>query len=279
MFFLFANPCHAIKIGLQTGVSEAAVGTSVKGALFDAATGRLICNLDAMKGYLLQPYRDTIAIRINDTFYKLKSDSIIIRPETSGFTSAKGKWYRGSVIVRNVQGKLTVINDVELEDYLKGVVPVEMSPSWHEEALKAQAIAARSYAMANLGKRTALGFDLFDTPDDQAYRGASAETAKTNTLVDETRGIVLTHDMKIVNAYYSASAGGRSKNAEDVWGGSLPYIHSVPSYDSNVKKMGHGVGMSQHGANNLAKSGHSAFAILQYFYNNVKFARIKQTNG
>jgi stage II sporulation protein D len=278
-FFILASPCHAIKIGLQTGVDNTAVGTSVKGVIIDANTNKQICNLEAMKGYALRPYNDTIAIKIDGNFYKLKSDSIIIKPSTSGFTSTKSRWYRGHLIVQNKNGKLTVINDVELEDYIKGVVPSEMSPSWHEEALKAQAIAARSYALANIGKRSALGFDLFDTPDDQAYRGASAETAKTNNLVDSTKGIVLTHDMKVVNAYYSASAGGQSLNSKDVWGGSLPYIHSVPSYDGNVKKMGHGVGMSQHGANNLAKGGKSAFQILQYFYNDVKFAKIKQNNG
>ncbi len=278
IFLLFANPCHAIKIGLQTGADDAAIGTSARGVIVDANTHKTVCYLESMKGYALKPYNNTIAIKIDGTFYKLKSDNIVIKPETEGFTSAKSRWYRGHLIVRNINGKLTVINEVDLEDYIRGVVPSEMSSSWHEEALKAQAIAARSYALANLGKRASLGFDLLDTPQDQAYKGASGETPKTNSLVDSTKGIVLTYDMKVVNAYYSASAGGKSLNAEDVWGGSLPYIHSVPSYDGHVKKSGHGVGMSQHGANNLAKTGKDAFQILQYFYNNVKFARIKQNN-
>jgi stage II sporulation protein D len=176
--------------------------------------------------------------------------------------------------VQNKSGKLTVINNVELEDYIKGVVPAEMPSGWESEAHKAQAIAARSYALANLGKRAALGFDLKDTPEDQAYGGASVETTKTNTAVEDTKGLVLTYNMKVVNAFYSASAGGQTLNTKDVWGGSLPYIRSVPSYDGNVKKNGHGVGMSQHGANNLAREGYNAYQILQYFYNDVKFARV-----
>ena len=78
--------------------------------------------------------------------------------------------------------------------------------------------------------------------------------------------------MKVINAYYSASAGGQTN--VDSWGGSLPYLRSVPSFDENVKKNGHGVGMSQHGANNLAKQGYNAYQILQYFYKDVKFARV-----
>ena len=78
--------------------------------------------------------------------------------------------------------------------------------------------------------------------------------------------------MKVINAYYSASAGGQTNT--NSWGTSLPYLRSVPSFDDNVKKNGHGVGMSQHGANNLAKQGYNAYQILQYFYNDVKFAKV-----
>jgi len=275
LFFL-ALPCHAIKIGLINDATSISAGTSVKGVIIDANTNKTICELDAMKGYELRPYNDIMSIKIDGKFYKVKSDYIVIKPLEAGFISTKGKWYRGTLVVRNKVGKLSVVNDVELEDYIKGVVPAEMPSGWHEEALKAQAVAARSYALANLGKRASLGFDLKDTPEDQAYGGASAETPKTNAAVDETKGVVITYDMKVISAFYSASAGGQSANSKDVWGGSLPYIRSVPSYDDNVKKNGHGVGMSQHGANNLAKEGYNAYQILKYFYSDVKFARIKQ---
>jgi stage II sporulation protein D len=80
--------------------------------------------------------------------------------------------------------------------------------------------------------------------------------------------------MKIISAYYTASAGGMTLNSSSVWGGYTPYLHSVPSFDDEVGKKGHGVGMSQHGANNLAKQGYNAYQILQYFYQNVKFAKL-----
>lgn len=269
---VFASPSFAIKIGLQTEVTSSAIGTSVKGTIIDANTNHAVCDLDAMRGYEIKPYHNLMAILYKGTYYKINSDNIVIKTLSPGFVSAKGKWYRGIIMIQNKNGKLTVINNVPLEDYIKGVVPSEMPSSWATEAHKAQAIAARSYALANLGKRAKYGYDLKDTPEDQAYGGASKETPDTNYAVDETKGIVLTYNMKVINAYYSASAGGQTN--VNSWGSSLPYLRSVPSFDDNVKKNGHGVGMSQHGANNLANQGYNAYQILQYFYKDVKFARV-----
>lgn len=269
---IFANPCYAIKIGLQTDVGSASVGTSVKGTIIDANTNKTVCDLDAMKGYEIKPYHNLMAINYKGTYYKIESDNIVIKPASAGFVSAKGRWYRGIIMIQNKNGKLTVINNVPLEEYIRGVVPAEMPSGWAYEAHKAQAIAARSYALANLGKRARYGYDLKDTPEDQAYNGASAETAGTNSAVEETKGIVLTYNTKVISAYYSASAGGQTN--VNSWGSSVPYLRSVPSFDDNVKKNGHGVGMSQHGANNLAKQGYNAYQILQYFYKDVKFAKV-----
>ena len=149
-----------------------------------------------------------------------------------------------------------------------------MPSKWNYEALKAQAIAARSYAIANRGKRASHGYDLKDTPEDQAYGGASSETATTNSAVIETKGEVITYNRKIIPAYYSASAGGHTRNSGSVWNKDLPFLKSVPSFDEDVKKNGHGLGMSQHGANRLAQNGYSAYQILTYYYNNVKFGKL-----
>lgn len=269
---IISNPSYAIKIGLLTQVDEAGVGTNVNGRMIDVNTNKTVCTSDAMKGYVLVPYKNEIAVKSGGHFYSLGTAAIVLRPDTNGYVSTKGKWYHGKLMVKNVNNKLIVINDVDLENYLKGVVPSEMPASWEYEALKAQAIAARSFALANLGKQAKNGYDLKDNTEDQAYGGASAETNKTNKAVDETHGLVLTYDMKIISAYYSASAGGMT--SASVWGGYAPYLHSVPSFDENVKKNGHGVGMSQHGANNLAKQGYNAYQILEYFYQNIKFAKL-----
>lgn len=273
-FLLFIQPCFAIKIGLQTQVNKAYLGTSTQGEIIDCKTNKLIFVMEKMKGYEFKAYKDIIAIKVDGKFCKINSNKIVIKPEEGGFVSVKRKWYRGHFQLINDGLGLTVINDVPLEEYLQGVVPSEMPSSWEHDAHKAQAIAARSYALANLGKRAKFGYDLKDTSEDQAYGGASAETVNTNDAVSETEGIVLIYDGKIIPAFYSASAGGKTSSSGQVWTKDLAWLKSVPSYDDGIKKKGHGVGMSQYGANNLAKKGYNAYQILKYFYANTKFAKV-----
>lgn len=275
MLLLFSTkPSEAIKIGLQTDVSRTYIGASTPAQIIDCNTNKLIFVMDKMQGYEFKPYRDFIAIKVDGDFKKIKSNRVVIKPEEDGFISVKKKWYRGHFQLVNDGVGLTVINELPIEEYIQGVVPAEMPSGWEHDAHKAQAIAARSYALANLGKRAKHGYDLKDTPEDQAYGGASVETPHTNDAVSETEGIVLIHSGKIIPAYYSASAGGHTKNASQVWTQDLAYIKAVPSFDDGIKKNGHGVGMSQYGANNLAKKGYNAYQILKYFYANTKFARI-----
>lgn len=277
IYIFMAMPCFAIKIGLQTRVGKTFIGASTPAEIIDVKTNKLLYVMDKMKGYEFKPYRsDMIAIKIDGQFRKIKTSQIVIKPEEDGFVSVKRKWYRGHFKVINDGGALTVMNDLPLEDYIRGVVPSEMPSGWEIEAHKAQAIAARSYALANMGKRGKYGYDLKDTPEDQAYGGASAETTRTNQAVIDTEGIVLVCQGKIVPAYYSASAGGQTRSAGQVWLTDLPFIKSVPSFDDGIKKNGHGVGMSQYGANNLAKRGYNGYQILKYFYANTKFARLKE---
>ena len=270
----FIQPCFAIKIGLQTSVNKTFIGASTQAEIIDCNTNKLLFIMEKMEGYEFKAYKNIIAIKVDGEFKKINSNRIVIKPEENGFVSVKRKWYRGHFMLINDGVGLTVINDIPIEDYLQGVVPSEMPSSWEHEAHKAQAIAARSYALANLGKRAKDGYDLKDTPEDQAYGGASAETQQTNDAVSETEGLVLIYDGKIIPAYYSASAGGHTKDASQVWTKDLAFIKAVPSFDDGIKKNGHGVGMSRYGANNLAKKGYNAYQILKYFYANTKYARI-----
>ena len=277
LFFSVSFPANAIKIGLLEDQKTISTGVSTAGSIYDATTGKGIMKLQAMSKYILKNSRTTIQIKINGKFYPLHSKNIKITTNNNkGFVLAKERWYRQSLIVMKTQDGLTVINDIDLELYLCGVVPSEMPSKWHTEAHKAQAIAARSYALANLGKRSSKGYDLKDTPEDQAYGGASSETAKTTKAVSDTLGQVLVHNGKIIPAYYHASAGGKTKNSGKVWNKNLPYIHSVPSFDRQVGKSGHGVGMSQYGANYLANKGYNAYQILGYFYTNVRLRTLPQ---
>ncbi len=274
IFFTSATKAEAIKIGLQSDMPETIIASSVKGTISDKFSGRIICAIEPMQSYRIRAKKNGIEITINHIKYDLGTNSITITPTSSGYVCAKNRWYRGRLIIENNNKVLTVINDVKLEDYLLGVVPCEMPSSWPEEALKAQAIAARSYAIANLGKNSSRGYDLKDNTEDQAYGGATSETTRTNQVVAKTFGIVVTQNKQVITAYYCASAGGKTKNTGDVWNKDLPYLRSVPSYDGELKQMGHGIGMSQHGANNLAKQGYNAYQILAYYYNNIKFGKL-----
>ncbi len=265
---------EAIKIGIVDGASEAVIGTSKPASLYRPGMEKPIYQIEAMKPYRVKAMGDSIGIQIGGKYFNLGLSKIIVTPTSKGFISTKKRWYRGEFIVINNNGSLTIVNNIPLEEYILGVVPSEMPSKWNIEALKAQAIAARSYAIANRGKRASRGYDLKDTPEDQAYGGASSETAATNRAVAETKGIVVTYNKKIIPAYYSASAGGHTINSGEIWNKDLPFLRSVPSFDDGISKNGHGIGMSQHGANNLAAKGYNAYQILSYYYNNVKFGRL-----
>lgn len=144
--------------------------------------------------------------------------------------TVNGARYRGEVwILPNDNGGLTVVNRLYLEDYLRGVVPMEIghrAPS-EEAAVAAQAVAARSYAYTHLAGR-AQSYDMRSTVADQVYGGANAETPLGNAAVAETRGLVLTYHGVVVNAPYHSTCGGRTAAASEVWRtGDEPYLVSV----------------------------------------------------
>ncbi len=142
--------------------------------------------------------------------------------------------YRGVIEIRvNASNRFTVINELNLEDYLLGVVPAELSPAAfpEPEAIKAQAVAARTYAVKHRGQFMAEGFDICDTPACQVYRGAGDEQRMSNEAVAATRGELLTYGGKPVDAMYTSTCGGRTENVENVFDGpSLPYLVSRLCY-------------------------------------------------
>jgi stage II sporulation protein D len=129
--------------------------------------------------------------------------------------------YRGEFLVIPTpdQGGLTLINALDLESYLRGVVPWEIGRHKEDKlaALEAQAVAARTYTVSHLGARLDRGFDVFASVMDQVYRGSHDEDPLCNQAVESTRGLVLAHDGQPINAYYSACCGGTSSLIEEVW--------------------------------------------------------------
>ncbi|PWK08972.1 SpoIID/LytB domain-containing protein [Tumebacillus permanentifrigoris] len=136
--------------------------------------------------------------------------------------------YRGAILVQGYNKKPNVINYVSLDDYLYGVLPQEMSTGWPLEALKAQAVAARTYAARRIGGNKWGTADLSDDVWDQAYRGFSREASDTNAAVDGTQGQVLTYNGSLIEALFSSNNGGHNGDVKEIWGSSgYPYLTAV----------------------------------------------------
>ncbi|MEO8434849.1 MAG: SpoIID/LytB domain-containing protein, partial [Pyrinomonadaceae bacterium] len=147
--------------------------------------------------------------------------------ENSAPVRFNDKPYRGRLeVFANTRGSLTVVNVIGLEDYVKGVVPNELSPGGYPaiEALKAQAIAARTYALKNKGQFASSGFDILPTIRSQVYRGLSSEHPLSSRAVDETRGVVATYEGEPINALYTSTCGGRTENSENIFNDAIPYL-------------------------------------------------------
>lgn len=173
---------------------------------------------------------------------------IWVKPASSeGLIYVSGRWYRGAVQVIANDGQLLGVNHLDMESYLYSVVGAEMPPSWPLEALKSQAIAARSYALAHIARPSHSFYDLGDTPRWQAYRGVETETHSTLAAVEQTAGIVLSYKGAVVESLYAAS-------------------------DHIVRDVHKGFGMSQNGANQLAQQQYSFQQILAHFYPGTRLA-------
>ena len=137
-----------------------------------------------------------------------------------------GNGYRGMIRVRAEGGRVSAVNDVGLEPYIKGVVAWEMPASWHAEALKAQAVVARTYGLVS--RKTGQWYDLFDDTRSQVYGGIRAEDSRTSAAVDATRGEVVRSGGALAWTVYHSTSGGKTASREDEWGPpGIPYLVGV----------------------------------------------------
>jgi len=150
---------------------------------------------------------------------------------------ADGRPYRGVLELRRTPGgQITVVNEIDLESYLYGVIKGEVDPRWPPEAVRAQAVAARTLAVQRMlaarpavpGASTGAGFDLPATTDAQVYLGAAAEDPAATAAVDATRGLIVTYDSRPIFAAYHSNSGGHTEDSENVWGSLYPYLRGVP---------------------------------------------------
>ncbi|MBI3288142.1 MAG: SpoIID/LytB domain-containing protein [Elusimicrobia bacterium] len=148
----------------------------------------------------------------------LKSETRLV-PGAGARVKVDGNYYRGALILRLDPGQtVTVIEEIPLEDYLEGVLPHEMDPNWPLESLKAQAVVARTFAYANMGKFRKDGFDLTADTRSQVYRGLTLVNENVRAAVRQTRGEVLGYNGKLMRVYYHACCGGATTDAGAAWG-------------------------------------------------------------
>jgi len=227
-----------VRIGLNQNAStvtvRSALAFSVERHSTRSATFATVLAVDAsaplatLKKSELR-YRTTVELD-GDVVLAVPS-STHLRIEPSGAPlEIETRAYRGALeVFGNARHTLTIVNELPLEQYLLGVVPNELSPAafGQIEALKAQAVAARTYIQRNLGQSKNEGYDVCATDACQVYFGARTEDPLATQAVTETRGLVATYDGKPINALYSSTCGGRTEDAENIFGQPVPYLVST----------------------------------------------------
>ena len=218
------------------GVFRALVGDydSAAGASADAAARGIAGEAFSASAYCVAVTRTADASIIFEfdcgTDYSLGVRPISRSGEKTE-TWFKGYTYNGGFeYVRRTGGKLTVVNVVDIEDYVKGVITYEMSADWPLEALKAQALCARTYVASYIGSSTYYvnyGFDVTNDTYCQVYRGTNLSTDSSDRAVDETAGVYITYDGEPISAMFSSSHGGGSEDSENITGSVTPYLRGV----------------------------------------------------
>jgi stage II sporulation protein D len=187
------------------------------------------------KYYIIEQGSGSIVVESRESgilyLYAFTNGYFQMRPRSESnpyILNINGTRYRGEIEVRRLDySDMTVINILPLEQYLYGVVPCEIEPDSHTEALKAQAVAARTYTLNNINKYQGYGFDLCNTVYSQVYRGYDAEKPSTNSAVDDTAGKKVVYNGRLAQTYYFSSSGGQTEDSENVWGYEYPYLKSV----------------------------------------------------
>lgn len=234
-----------IRVGVVIDVETLAVATNDQGVIADAQ-GQILQSLSPDEAVSIAPTDG--GLQVGD---RVMANGIWIKPQSAnGLTFVNGKWYRGPLQIIWREKGLLAVNHTDLESYLYSVVGAEMPASWPLEALKSQAVAARSYALVHIARPASDYFDLGATPRWQAYNGVETETDTTQTAVEATRGILLSYDGGVVESLYA-------------------------SHESLVQEAHSGFGMSQNGANELAQRSYSYQQILAHFYPGTQLATLQ----
>jgi stage II sporulation protein D len=227
-----------VRVGIAVDTAAVEIGASAGFVLVESAAGERVV------GRAGAADRWTVSATAANQLRVVAADGRVVgtaagplaaRPERGSTLTIGGRPYRGTALVQAASpGRVTLINVLDMEAYLLGVVPHEIGRVGEDllEAAKAQAVAARTYAVAHRGRRSALGFDYYATVQDQVYGGAGSEHGVTDRSVRETAGEVLLFRGTPVEAYYHSTCAGRTAAIDEVWNdGPRPYLVSVIDVD------------------------------------------------
>ena len=233
LWFILLAPAQAsviLRVAIAREVKQVKVGASTTAIVKDSR-GKTLGELPGMKPFPAQAVAGGVALD------RWQSGLFWIEPTNKGYVYIGDRWFRGRTLVVPTGNGLTAVNWVDLEEYLYSVIGGEMNSSWPEEALKAQAIAARTYALYERERqRRNPVYDLGDSPDRwQIYKGVSSESPKTYNAADQTAGKILTYNNQIILSVFHACSGGHTENVEDVWSTRVPYLRAVPDFDQKIK--------------------------------------------
>ncbi len=236
-------------------VSAAVVPEQIRVGLFYGSTGKTSITVSGKGGMRIladswdneiAKVEDAVTLSLEDGVFvlsgigEIEAETVIFSPAGDRITVNK-KEYRGSLECKNAGSNMTVINLLGFEEYLYSVVGKEMAPSWPLEALKAQAVSARNYAISNYKKHEKLGFNICATADCQTYGGVEGESEKTIRAVEETRGVVAYYNGAVAELLYTTSDGGSTESSFNVWTATVPYLMGKEDPYENTKEATHGV--------------------------------------
>jgi peptidoglycan hydrolase-like amidase len=230
-----------IRVAIATGQKSLVVGTSTGGELRDGR-GKVLGKLPANEAANVVPNGAGMRVGKWET-----PAGVWVKPSQGGFVFVGDRWYRGDLLLVSQGNTLLAVNYVDLESYIASVVGCEVSPSWPMDALKAQAIAARSYALVHYLRPANSLYDLGNTQRWQVYRGVNSEWNTTRHAAEETKGVFLSYKGGVVESMYAAN-------------------------DEIVSKAHGGRGMSQNGALSMAQQGYNYQQILGKYYPGASLA-------
>jgi stage II sporulation protein D len=234
LWLLAISPAQAerLRVAVAQKVDRVSIAASTLAIVSDES-GQKLGDLQPETSLLATATQDEIAVGDGHV------QQLWVRPQPGGYvwvgddtvSPPSGRWYRGAIQVVSTRKKLLAINHVDLEQYLYSVLGAEMSATFPAEALKAQAVAARTYALYRSQSTRQKLFDVDSTQASQAYHGISSEADTTQSAVNATLGQIVTYRGKPILAAFHAASGGHTENVEDIWSDRLPYLRGVPDYD------------------------------------------------